>query len=430
MIIFEIICILVSTINMIYLVKNYKRFHCIYPIVVVFDFAMVAPLVLELFWGIPNIPKDVYMNFIRAMEDRTTLVIYCIFLFVAQVIFSHELRRIKRSDRNIERSNDIKDFLLFVQSFKYRKVVLAACSIIAVMSVMSVILSPSPRYYLTFRSVYIQTPENIFQYTKNIVAPLLNLLVMAIIALKIFDLKNKVGSVLLRTLLVLFYTVANGKRTYLMIIVGVFFLIDLLREGSLKKIAFKYVILFGLVATYFVAYMYLTDKISYNSNWYYEMEEYIFRSMHIRFSIYAVLHPDQIHILDYPGQSMIYSLFFFIPRAIWANKPYPYIDYYMKGVLNLSSLSYVTYHMPASYYPEFVSNFGLLGLPISIVFTVWISRYFDKRKTLCKLLGIALISLLNIYYYNDFLKVVAIIILWLCISEKYRIVFRRSTKVR
>ena len=122
-------------------------------------------------------------------------------------------------------------------------------------------------------------------------------------------------------------------------------MIDLLRENDIKKIAPKYILLFGLTAVYFYAYMYLTDKISYNSDWYYEMQEYIFRSMHVRFSIYAALNPSRIHILDYPGQSILYSLFFFVPRAIWTSKPWPYIDYYMRGVLGLSSLSEVTYHM-------------------------------------------------------------------------------------
>ena len=299
------------------------------------------------------------------------------------------------------------------------------CSIIIAANIVVIALSPSPLYYLTLRNVHLQTSVQISQYTKNIVNPLLNLLIGAIILLKIFDLKNKAGGMILRAILVIFYTLVNGKRTYLMIITGVFFLIDLLREGSLKKIAPKYIVLFGLVAVYFYEYMYITDKISYNSDWYYEMQEYIFRSMHVRFSIYATLHPEQIHILDYPGQSILFSLLFFIPRSLWASKPWPYIDYYMKAVLNLSSLSYVTYHMPASYYPEFVSNFGLLGLPISIFFTIWISRYFDKRKTPCKLLGIALISILNIYYYNDLLKVVAVVVLYMCITEKYKIVIRR-----
>ena len=122
---------------------------------------------------------------------------------------------------------------------------------------------------------------------------------------------------------------------------------------------------------------------------------------------------------------MLSNLFFFIPRAIWISKPSPYIDYYMRGVLGSSSLSNVTYHMPASYYPEFVSNFGILGLALSLIFTIWIMRYFDKRKTACKLLGTALIALLNVYYYNDLLKMVAMFILYLCITEKYRFVIGR-----
>ncbi|CAD0176973.1 protein of unknown function [Streptococcus thermophilus] len=52
-------------------------------------------------------------------------------------------------------------------------------------------------------------------------------------------------------------------------------------------------------------------------------------------------------------------------------------------------------------------------------------RYFDKRKTACKLLGTALIALLNVYYYNDLLKIVAMFILYLCITEKYRFVIGR-----
>lgn len=421
----ESIIIIYSLINFLRMVKDYKKFYCIYPIIAVFDLVMVVPLFLEMIWGIPNIPRDVYGNFVKAMEDNTTLVIYCLFLFIAQLMFAYELKRIKRRNNRLTRTNDIQEGLLFLQNFKYKKIVLVLCYIIVIASILVIVFSPDPLYYLTFRSVHFQVSTQISQYSENVIRPLFELLIVAIIALKLFDSKNRISSGIFRLFLILFFTMVNGKRTYLMIIVGVFFLIDLLREGSLKKIAPKYIILFGLVAFYFYAYMYLTDKISYNSDWYYEIQEYIFRSMHVRFSIYAALHPNEIHILDYPGQSILYSLLFFIPRSLWANKPWPYIDYYMRGVLNLSSLSYVTYHMPASYYPEFVSNFGLVGLPISLVFTIWISRFFDKRKTVCKLLGAALIALLNIYYYNDLFKILAMFILYLYITEKYKFTFGR-----
>lgn len=425
MVALEGVIITYSFINLMVMIKTYKRFHSIYPIIAVFDLVMVVPLFLEMYLGIPNIPRDVYMNFVKAMEDQTTLLIYCLFVLMAQLMFTYELRRIKKIDCSVTRTNDIQEFLWFIQNFKYRKIVVGICYIVIVVSILSVMFAPDPMYYLTFRNVHAQISDEIARYSANIIWPLFELLVGAIIALKLFDSKNKIGGVFFRSILIVFFTVVNGKRTYLMIMIGVFFLIDLLKEGSLKKIAPKYIVLFGIVAIYFYAYMYITDKISYNSDWYYEMQEYIFRSMHVRFAIYAVLHPEKIHILDYPGQSMIYSLFFFIPRVIWTSKPLPYIDYYMRGVLGLPSLSGVTYHMPASYYPEFVSNFGIVGLALSLIFTIMILRYFDKRKTACKLLGTALIALLNVYYYNDLLKMVAMFIIYLCITEKYRFVIGR-----
>lgn len=82
---------------------------------------MVVPLFLEMFLGIPDIPRDVYMNFVRAMEDQTTLFIYCLFLLLAQLMFTYELKRIKKLDRRVTKTNDIQEFLLFIQNFKQKK---------------------------------------------------------------------------------------------------------------------------------------------------------------------------------------------------------------------------------------------------------------------------------------------------------------------
>lgn len=84
--------------------------------------------------------------------------------------------------------------------------------------------APNPLYFLSFRSVFEQVPGQIANYSKNIVTPIFELLIGAIIALKLFDLKNGFGSCAFRAVLIAFFTMVNGKRTYLMIIVGVFFL--------------------------------------------------------------------------------------------------------------------------------------------------------------------------------------------------------------
>lgn len=425
MIIFQVVLIIYSIINFIYMIRNYKKFHVIYPIIAVFDLVMVVPVFFELIWGIPDIPRDMYRYFIIAMKDRLTHQIYCSFILFAQLVFSMELVRIRKKDFLIKKTDDIYEFFNFIQNIKYKRYIRIFCYVIVLISVLSIVFSPNPMYFIKLRNVHMTVSDSISLYNKNIVVPIFNFLLLAIIVLKLIDSKNKLSNEIFRYILIIFFSLVNGKRTYLMIIVGIFFLIDLLKKGSLKKILFKYIIVFGAVAIYFYEYMYITDKISYNSDWYYEMHEYIFRSMHVRFSIYAALHPEQIHILDYPMQTIIQNLFFFIPRAIWPSKPYPYIDYYMMALLNLSSVQSVPFHMPASYYPEFVSNLGIIGLPCSLIFTLWVSRFLDKRKLVCKLLGTAIIALLNVYYYNDLLKIVVIFIIYLVFKEKYRFVYRR-----
>ena len=94
--------------------------------------------------------------------------------------------------------------------------------------------------------------------------------------------------------------------------------------------------------------------------------------------------------------------------------------------MGYSSYQFVSWQMPPSYYPEFVSNFGILGLFISVIFTVWISRFLDKRSLVCKVLGTALICLLEVYYYDNALKVLAIIVIILYFMELKK---NRKTKV-
>ena len=159
--IFESIIIIYSLINLFRMVKDYKKFYCIYPIIAMFDLVMVVPLFLEMILGIPKIPRDIYMNFIKAMEDETTLVIYCFFLILAQLMFAYELKRIKRRNRQLVKTNDIQEGLQFLQNFKYKKIVLVLCYIVILASVLSVVFSPDPLHYLTFRSIPFQASSQI-----------------------------------------------------------------------------------------------------------------------------------------------------------------------------------------------------------------------------------------------------------------------------
>ena len=150
----------------------------------------------------------------------------------------------------------------------------------------------------------------------------------------------------------------NQKRTTVMLILGFCLVIDIaFKNKNLKKTMIKYIPAIILVAIYFWAYALITEKISYNQDWYYVINEYFFRNIHTKFSIYAELYPNKVHILDYPCQAILCDFLFFFPRSLWLAKPHNYPYYFIAGLLNYGNITEKTWIMPTSYYPEFVSNY-------------------------------------------------------------------------
>ena len=414
---FEILIIIFSIFILFYSFKASKNIHTIVPIIIVFDLVMVFPLILEIIFGIP---KAYYRYYKLALADEQTLHIYLSFIALAQFSFFYELFRIKKNSI-VEKKVENFNVLSFFQNINHKTLIKFCCLLLFFISIIAIFCSPDPFYYFRINSVYSTHSIDTLQYKNNIMNNLCSLLFLSVILLKLIDNKDKIFDSFLRTLFIILIAFINQKRTLLLIIVGVFLIIDFLKSKKKSRFFFKYSIVLGIMIFYFYYYTIITGKISYNSDWYYLINEYIFRSMHMRFAIYAYLHSNTIHILDYPGQSFLFSLFYFIPRSIWPTKPFPYIDYYMRGLLNYSSLSLVTYHMPASYYPEFVSNFGMSGIILSIVFTIWYARFFDKQNGISKFIGIALIALLQIYYYDDMLKILSFALLLVVIGNKFKV---------
>lgn len=415
MTILEIISIIFSVFVLIRLfIVSKGRFYSLIPLVVVFDLVMVLPIGLELFLGIPDSP---YRNFTIALTDQQTTMWFIIFLFVSQVAFFCETKRIEKR-ANISNKQTFKETFATIASTKYSVLTIFACYIVFGITILKILVAPDPSYYLQINSVRLILSPEISKYQQGM-RTWINLLAVALILIKILDTNKKIGFLLTRIIFLITIVFVDQKRTLLMIVVGICFLIDYLNDHNTKKLIIKYIVVGGFVIGYFIAYAYLSEKVSYNDDWYYEFNEYFFRSMHLRFAIYAALHPSEIHILDYPGQSILFSVFYFVPRTLWHSKPWPYVYYYISGVLGYSALSYskIGWGMPASYYTEFVSNFGIVGLFIGIVFTVWAARFFDRRDFMCKFLGTSLIAMLEIYYYDNVMKILAFIVLILYLRE-------------
>ena len=155
-------------------------------------------------------------------------------------------------------------------------------------------------------------------------------------------------------------------------------------------------------------YANMTGKIKYSKSLYALFSDYFFRDNTARVAIYSVLHPDKLKILEYPLQTVLYNIFFFVPRSVWTWKGYPYSVYFFSGVQNFSSLVIADWRFQTSIVGEFISNFNLLGMPIFLLFVKKTTRFFNTQHFIYKLVGTALLCLLMVFEFSDMFKIIAV----------------------
>lgn len=87
------------------------------------------------------------------------------------------------------------------------------------------------------------------------------------------------------------------------------------------------------------------------------------------------------HILEYPGQTVLSTLFTYVPRSIWENKPYPHYMYLTASILNCSMFDIPAGTTP-SWFEMSLSNFGYMGFVIGAVTLPMICKVGDKLKSI------------------------------------------------
>ena len=94
-----------------------------------------------------------------------------------------------------------------------------------------------------------------------------------------------------------------------------------------------------------------------------------FRDDRIKMTLFALLHPEELRVLEYPGQSFLFHATFFVPRAIWNDKPWPYATYFTSTALEIYPARPLGWGMTTSWLEEPIANLGWAGLilaPLSL----------------------------------------------------------------
>ena len=86
-------------------------------------------------------------------------------------------------------------------------------------------------------------------------------------------------------------------------------------------------------------------------------------------------------ILDYAGQTVLSTIFIWVPRSLWPNKPYPHYRYLTSAILgvNIDDLPAGT---TPSIYEQNIANFGILGIFVTCIILVYMCKWADNCNSI------------------------------------------------
>lgn len=402
-------CLICSIIMILASKRIIKGEYCIVDFcLVVFWTMQILPIFLEKIYGIDDsLGKGT--RFYQANSDSEVRLIYGI-LMTSIMILLLLLSKIHRKRYSLNYKG-IQHTISMLKSSKIFQVALCFCMFCPILLVM---LAPNPMYYLTYTSIWkinqIGTiTEKLYH---NIVMYFGNNLALVAIFLRYFLKKQK--SIMNNVdiiIAIIVMTWVDGKRAlFIMAILGILIVDIILKTYKDRPMAFwgKVFTLILIAIVFFFEYGRIVGKLQ-DSSFITNYSLYFSRMSSTKVSIYDMLHKKEI--LEYPGQSIIFDLFFYVPRSLWKNKPSMFTQYFTAYAIN--SVGFASWNLHVNIWTEMIANFGLmLGGIVGIGVTHIIASVSSKSNSLvCQITGMIFIIL---YYMFGFeIILMSLFIIWI-----------------
>lgn len=384
-------------------------------VLLLFQIIFVIPIVFEWIFDIQDYSYK-SPGFHAALNDSTTNILYSLFTILVSLL----LYFYSKKETITNNSYDIKKSLMNLKI--NRKIYLLAVILMFLPSIL-IIFSPSPEKYLTQYAYFQRYPDvatsSELWFHKELLGNAGYVSLVSILITKTFS-KNTFFNNFLIYSAAITTGILNGKRTLFTLIIFAILSVDILKTPKGKFPYKKIIINILLIILVFVAYAFIIDKHTRNVSTIDNLRLYFFRDTDVKFAIYALLNPERYKILNYWGQSYIYNLFFYIPRKLWENKPYPFDIYVTASALGYPAETVLSWSFQTSFFGEAISNLGIFGIPFSIWFIGKIIKTSEKTEnTLVIVLGLFVIMFSFMNHFGAYYKY---LILWivLVIFSKYR----------
>ena len=400
------------------------RYSMLHFCVLIFYAMQVLPIFVSLFGKLDKI-KLYYEYMYYAMIDDSVAYIYDLFAIAGMLILSYNADKLSKYSNVSVLSN----FKLGVK----RQYIVAMAAICMVLPLFGIILAPHPQVYLKFSYFYMNEYSNTgldYLYHRTIMKILTYI---SFAGMMVFYYLAKRNKKLYTYLVLIFVTWVNGKRTLMVFMIAGILVIDFLKWDKhsrryINRLIWK-AIFFGIIIVgYYLFYNDKTGKSNFADD-YLLYATYFSRMSNVKVSIYDLLN--QGKMLQYPCQTLLYNLLFFIPRVLWEGKPYPYYKYFTSYVYyGVSNKVVPNMQFQVNIWSEFISNMGIFGYVAALYLVIWIVKKSEKSSnSIIMLSGTVFAFLYMMYGFEHIIQITyvvwAVSSIWTFIRSKFKLVHGR-----
>jgi len=372
----------------------------LFLIVILFFFWV--PVLLDVFIGIPSYDKK-FNQFNVVANDLVTCIIYN--FYIGSILFLYSSYILKKE--LMISTLDIKNIL---NISKRKKIVLYYFSFLPLFLFL---LLDNPIQYVIFKwidsELVIDDPLAVYVYRFTLLAALTASILLVI------NIENKKRIEILCSLLLLLCVIGlNGKRfivpLILIVCIGLYYF-----QGIKKKYRFLFQILFLLLLFGIFIKSYGKNITDSFDDTYTKLRIDFGRDDVTKYTIYTTFVKGE-SILEYPMQSFLFNLFFWIPREWWENKPQPYAVYLTSSLLELKEIRYLNWSMTTSILEETIANMNFMGFFFPYWF-ILVLKKINKLPVYSRLVGILFCLMMFVVQFSA-MHILFILFIILYLSKK------------
>lgn len=345
-----------------------------YVIIVIYVF-MVIPIILNYTSGLPTYVNMAWYNpFIEPMKNKNVNLFYDFYITATIIIlFIYSSKLSRKIVKGYGKENS--SYISFIDNN-------LISGLLILSPIILILLRGDFRNYLEYniaseRGLY---DENYFTSTTPYM-----ILSMLVFFAKFYKDKITFKKVIITLIYGFIIVWISGKR---FMIANLIFMIILyvtnlnIKKTTRKKMFFVIPILLISLIVFSVFYLTKIRPLATNSS------QNLYDCLRIDFgrddvTKYAIQEKIIFNhdILEYPGQSFLSILLFFIPRSLWINKPYSHYLYLTSSVFNVPIES-LDFGITPSIFEMSIFNFGIYGFFITPLLLMILCYFCDKNKSI------------------------------------------------